>query len=184
MPSSGAAVRGRSPWRPVVLAFALAGVAGAAPWPGEWQVMRVEMGLPPGSPGAAACMLTTSDHVARPFDPTRWALRYRRGELVVIENSMGVGDATIPTLALAIDGRGFGVFAIRERVAAPEHTPSVVKYVSAIAAVPDETVREAVVAALRAGSVVRIERRGRAFEKVLDEAAAAAFATCRRELER
>lgn len=175
-----------------VLACAWAGLRpavaeGDAVWPAGWEVIRVD--LPPsGGSGTVAvvpaCMLTTSDHAARPSNPTRWALRYRKDELVVIENSMSVGDATIPGLALGVDGRGFGTFPIRERVSTPEHTPSVVKYVSAIAPVPDAAVRESIVAALRAGSLIQIERRGRAFEAVLDGRSAAAFESCRRALDR
>lgn len=169
-------------WAGLPPAVAQGGAAG----PAGWHVIRVELPLPGGGGTASVvpgCMLTISDRAAGPSNPTRWSIRYRRGELVVIENSISVGDATIPELSLAIDGREFGRFPIRERHSSPEHTPSVVTYVSAVAPVTDETVRAEAVAALRVGSRIRIERRGRAFDAVLDGAAAAAFEACRRAVD-
>ena len=152
-------------------------------WPasGARRVLLVKMQPSPGA--GLACLLVTRDRAATPSNPMSWALRYSRHELLIIENSMGAGDATILGFALAINGKALGTYAIAERLQ-PEHGPSVVSYVSAIAPVTDPVARERIVAALRTGGTIRIERRGQAIEEVLDESVASSFEACRRELVR
>lgn len=152
-------------------------------WPagGAWRVLLVE--TKPSTGAELACLLVARDHAATPSNPMSWALRHSRRDLRIIENSIEAGDATIPGFTLTIGGQALGTYAITERLH-PEHAPSVVSYVSAIAPVTGLAARERIVAALRTGSTIRIERRGRAFEERLDESAASSFEACRGELAR
>lgn len=153
-------------------------------WPvdGAWRVLLVQM--QPAATAGLACLLVTGGQATRPSNPMSWALRYSKRGLVIIESSTEVGDATIPDFTLAIDGQTQGTFAITDRLQTPDHVPSVVTYVSAVAPVTDVALGEYIVVALRPGSAIRIERRGRAIEEVLDANDASSFEACRRDLVR
>lgn len=159
----------------VTASAVLLGTAAAAPAVG-WQTLRVQSGKGP------VCMLTHSDRVATPSNPTNWSFRTGPAELAIIENSIGIGDATIPGFTLIIDGQNLGTHAITELHYGPKDTPSVVKYVSAIAPVTDPATRQRILAALHPGSTIRLERRGTTFAAPLDETAATSFEACQRDL--